>query len=237
RDEPVLSEERPPATDDQRPHRRYDPLSDQWVLVSPQRAQRPWQGQVESRPVERKPRHDPGCYLCPGNGRAGGAVNPDYTGTFVFTNDFPALLPDDEQEDGAGSSGGGASEGDDPLFRSSRTAGTCRVICFSPRHDLTFAELPLSDIRRVVDLWCEQTQELGERYRWVQVFENKGAMMGASNPHPHGQVWALDALPTLARRELRTQARYLQQHSRPMLLDYARAELERGERVVESNEH
>lgn len=223
------------ASDVLRPHRRYDPLSDQWVLVSPQRTGRPWQGRVESPPDERKPAHDPTCYLCPGNERAGGAVNPDYQHTFVFTNDFPALLPDDgggerpEPDTAAGST--------NTLFRSAHTAGTCRVICFSPRHDLTFAELPEPDVRRVVDLWCEQTAELGERYRWVQVFENKGELMGASNPHPHGQVWALDALPTLAQRELDSQDRYLSRHGSPLLLDYARAELARGERVVDSNDH
>src|SRR5690606_29908338 len=122
------------------------------------------------------------------------------------------------------------------LFRYSRTAGTCRVICFSPRHDLTFAELPRHDIRRVVDLWCDQTAELGKRYRWVQVFENKGALMGASNPHPHGQVWALDALPTEAARELTSQRGHFAKHGSPLLFDYARSELERGERVVERND-
>src|SRR5690606_22499059 len=175
---------------------------------------------------------DPNCYLCPGNERAGGAVNSDYQGTFVFTNDFPALLPET-----VGETESDPHDAPADLFRSSRTAGTCRVICFSPRHDLTFAELPTPDIRRVVDLWCEQTAELGERYRWVQVFENKGALMGASNPHPHGQVWALDALPTEATRELETQRQYLTRHDSPMLLDYAKAELERGERVVERNDH
>src|SRR5690606_17189961 len=128
------------------------PLRDQWVLVSPQRTQRPWQGQIERPTDERKPRHDPNCYLCPGNERAGGAVNPDYQGTFVFTNDFPALLPET-----VGETESDPHDAPADLFRSSRTAGTCRVICFSPRHDLTFAELPTPDIRRVVDLWCEQT--------------------------------------------------------------------------------
>ena len=217
------------VSDDLRPHRRYDPLSDQWVLVSPQRTMRPWQGRVESQLDERKPTHDPTCYLCPGNERAGGAVNPDYRDTFVFTNDFPALLPDDGRRSQPSAEDEGGQRFD-PLFRSSHTAGTCRVICFSPRHDLTFAELPASDVRRVVDLWCQQTAELGERYRWVQVFENKGELMGASNPHPHGQVWALDALPTLAQRELASQDRYLARHGSPLLLA-------RGERVIESNDH
>ena len=220
-----------------RPHRRYDPLRDQWVLVSPQRSERPWQGQVEKASTERKPRHDPTCYLCPGNERAGGAVNPDYRETFVFTNDYPALLPAAGDEHAGHEHAGDEQVHASGLFRSAATAGTSRVICFSPRHDLTFAQLTAGDIRRVVELWCEQTAELGERHRWVQLFENKGAMMGASNPHPHGQVWALDALPTEAARELATQRAHHARVGTPMLLDYARAELVRGDRVVESNEH
>ncbi len=209
------------------PHRRFDPLRDQWVLVSPHRTKRPWQGQTETRAAEVKPTYDPACYLCPGNTRAGGHVNPDYTTTFVFTNDFAALMPDVPP----------AAPDADPLFRSASVPGECRVICFSPRHDLTFAELPGDDVRRVVDLWADQTADLGARYRWVQVFENKGSLMGASNPHPHGQVWALDALPTEIAREDRTQRRYLGEHGRPLLLDYARAELERDERVIVANDH
>ncbi len=209
------------------PHRRHDPLRDQWVLVSPHRMKRPWQGQTETPPADDKPAFDPGCYLCPGNERAGGHRNSEYERTFVFTNDFPALLPDVPP----------APAGDDPLFRLDAVPGTCRVVCYSPRHDLTFCELPLVDVRRVVDLWAEQTAELGERYRWVQVIENKGAMMGASNPHPHGQIWALDAVPTEVAREDATQRAYLERHGRPLLLDYARAELERGQRVVVANDH
>jgi UDPglucose--hexose-1-phosphate uridylyltransferase len=209
------------------PHRRHDPLRDQWVLVSPHRMKRPWQGQTETPPADEKPAFDPGCYLCPGNERAGGHRNPDYARTFVFTNDFPALLPDVPA----------APAGHDPLFRLDAVPGTCRVLCYSPRHDLTFCELPLRDVRRAVDLWADQTAELGATYRWVQVIENKGAMMGASNPHPHGQIWALDAVPTEVAREDATQRAYLERHGRPLLLDYARAELERGERVVVANDH
>jgi len=207
------------------PHRRYDPLADRWVVVSPHRTQRPWQGQVERPTGDERPAYDPGCYLCPGNARAGGAVNPAYEATFVFTNDFPALVPDVPAPPDGGR-----------LFRWGGAAGTCRVVCFSPRHDLSFAELPLPDIARVVDVWVEQVAELSRTYRWVQVFENKGAAMGASNPHPHGQVWALDALPTEAARELATQSAYLRNTGSPLLLDYARAELERGERVVAAND-
>lgn len=209
------------------PHRRHDPLRDQWVLVSPHRMKRPWQGQTEAPPRDDKPAYDPSCYLCPGNERAGGHRNPAYEGTFVFTNDFPALLPDVPS----------APAGGDPLFQLDAVPGTCRVLCYSPRHDLTFCELPLPDVRRAVDLWADQTAELGARYRWVQVIENKGAMMGASNPHPHGQIWALDAVPTEVAREDATQRAYRERHGRPMLLDYARAELERGERVVVANDH
>ena len=209
------------------PHRRLNPLTGEWVLVSPHRMKRPWQGKIESLPDEDKPVHDPGCYLCPGNARAGDASNPDYRDTFVFSNDFAALLPDVPE----------APEAAHPLLVTEAVRGTCRVICFSPRHDLTLAEFPTSGIRTVVDLWAEQTEELGRSYRWVQVFENKGQLMGASNPHPHGQIWALDALPGEAAKEDRQQRSYFGEHGTSMLLDYARLELERGERVVVANEH
>lgn len=220
------------------PHRRHDPLRDQWVLVSPHRNLRPWLGQTEPPPRVRPASFDPGCYLCPGNLRAGGERNPDYGHTYVFTNDFPALLPHLGAV-AAASASVPADAGESraaALFRSEAVSGTCRVICFSPRHDLTFAELDQPAIRRVIDVWCEQTAELGARYAWVQVFENKGAMMGASNPHPHGQVWALDTLPTEPARELVTQQRYLADNGSVMLLDYAAAELARDERVVASND-
>jgi UDPglucose--hexose-1-phosphate uridylyltransferase len=209
------------------PHRRFNPLIGEYVLVSPQRVQRPWQGEIEKSVEERLPPYDPDCYLCPGNVRAGGDRNPEYTGTFVFTNDFSALLPDTIQVDWI----------PHPLLQAKNVRGTCRVLCFSPRHDLTLPELSREEIRAVVDLWAEQTFDLGGAYRWVQVFENKGAMMGCSNPHPHGQVWAGDFLPNEVAIEDQRQTLYWKEHQRPMLLDYVEFELENGERRVEVNEH
>lgn len=208
------------------PHRRYNPLTGEYVLVSPHRTKRPWLGQVEKRPPDERPAYDPTCYLCPGNERAGGVRNPNYEHTFVFNNDFAALLPDTPP-----------MTNPHPLLQSNSVEGVCRVVCFSPRHDLTLPEMELPDIRRVTDLWAEQTAELGQTYRWVQVFENKGAMMGASNPHPHGQIWALDQLPNEPRKENERQQAYFAEHSRPLLLDYVNLELEQRERLVVENEH
>jgi len=213
----------------QHPHRRLNPLTGEHVLVSPQRVGRPWQGQLERPPVETRPAYDPGCYLCPGNARAGGARNPDYDATFVFTNDFAALEERPVTD--------GVAAAPAALLQAEPVRGTCRVLCFSPRHDLTLPEMAVEDIRRVVDVWAAQTAELGATYRWVQVFENKGALMGASNPHPHGQVWALDALPNEPRKEDERQRAYFAAHGRPLLLDYAAAEVAAGERVVVANAH
>ena len=209
------------------PHRRYNPLTDEWVLVSPHRMQRPWQGKVETAAPEERPSYDPGCYLCPGNERAGAAQNPDYEETFVFTNDFAALLPEPPP----------AETNAHSLLQSQSVQGTCRVICFSPRHDLTLPEMTLTEIRRVVDVWAAQTTELSQTYRWVQVFENKGAMMGSSNPHPHGQIWALDELPNEPHKEDAQQRAYSERNGRPLLLDYASVEQEEKERSVVENEH
>jgi UDPglucose--hexose-1-phosphate uridylyltransferase len=207
------------------PHRRYNPLSGEWILVSPHRTQRPWQGQVEKTPQETRPAHDPNCYLCPGNERAGGVSNPNYDSTFVFTNDFAALLPDTPAADVA-----------HPLLRAESEQGTCRVICFSPRHDLTLPEMAVTDIRHVVDVWAEQVTELGQSYRWVQVFENKGAIMGCSNPHPHGQIWAGSTLPNEPAKEERQQQLYFEETGSPLLVDYANLEVSQPERVVVDNE-
>jgi UDPglucose--hexose-1-phosphate uridylyltransferase len=196
------------------------------VLVSPHRTKRPWLGQVERVSPERRPQYDPQCYLCPGNRRAGNAANPPYASTLVFVNDFSALLPD-------------APVGEkttDELFQVEPVRGECRVICFSPRHDLTLAQMEKQDIRRVVDVWAQQVTELGETYRWVQLFENKGAVMGCSNPHPHGQVWASSTLPNEASAEDRQQLAYFLKHGSSLLLDVAQAELRHGGRVVVQND-
>lgn len=211
------------------PHRRYNPLTREWVLVSPHRTQRPWQGQVEQPATEDRLSYDPGCYLCPGNARAGGEVNPRYEQTFVFTNDYAALLPDTPA---------GSLE-DHGLLRAESERGTCRVVCFSPRHDLTLAEIDVSSITRVVGTWCEQYAEL-ESYPYigyVQIFENRGSMMGASNPHPHGQIWATEHLPFLVAREAETQLEYFNNNGRSLLGDYLDQELEDGSRLVCANDH
>lgn len=208
------------------PHRRLNPLNGSWVLVSPHRTQRPWQGKVEDLPPENRPSYDPGCYLCPGNQRAGGHANPQYTSTFVFTNDFAALLPQD----------GDVATGQSPLFMSESAQGTCRVICFSPRHDLTLPRMALGDIRKVIDIWIEQVLELEKQYRWVQIFENKGEIMGCSNPHPHGQIWASNFLPHEIAQEDECQKQYLKRHRRVLLEDYTEQEIEQAVRVVAQND-
>ena len=218
-----------------RPHRRLNPLTGEYVLVSPQRTQRPWQGKVDTPNRDARPEYDPACYLCPGNARAGDAQNPHYQDTFVFTNDFAALLPDTL---GARHTvHHTALHMADPLFQGESAGGLCRVICFSPRHDLTLAEMDKAAIRKVVDLWGAQVTELGERYRWVQLFESKGAIVGASNPHPHGQVWASDFLPNEAHVEDAQQKRYFDAHGSPLLVDYVVRERALGDRIVVENEH
>ncbi|HML24664.1 MAG TPA: UDP-glucose--hexose-1-phosphate uridylyltransferase [Aggregatilinea sp.] len=214
----------------QHPHRRYNPLSGEWIIVSPHRTKRPWQGQVEQTPPDTRPAYDPTCYLCPGNERAGGKRTPQYTGTYVFDNDFPALLPDSPDE---------IVEPDSPFFRMEGDRGICRVICFNPRHDLTLAQMDLADIRRVIDTWAEQVVDLGSRefINYVQIFENKGAPMGASNPHPHGQIWATMRLPYEIQREDTNQHAYFEAHGRTLLSDYLDEERQRDERIIYSNQH
>jgi UDPglucose--hexose-1-phosphate uridylyltransferase len=205
------------------PHRRYNPLLDEWVLVSAGRTRRPWLGRRERPTPPQALAYDPTCYLCPGNRRANGEINPDYESTFIFTNDFAALRPDVPRR--------GV---DDRLLRAEAEPGTCRVLCFARRHDLTLAAMSQPEVRRIVDVWAAQTEELGQRYQWVQVFENRGEIMGASNPHPHGQIWAGEALPNAAAREDRTQRAYAAEHARPLLLDYIDQE-EGGPRTVVEN--
>jgi UDPglucose--hexose-1-phosphate uridylyltransferase len=207
------------------PHRRYNPLRNEWILVSPHRAKRPWQGQADAPDSALRPAHDPDCYLCPRNARVTGKTNPDYFGTFVFPNDFAALTQDAP-----------SPETSDPLFQAAGARGTSRVICFSPDHSKTLPELDLSAIRGVIDAWCEQLSDLGRTYANVQVFENKGAMMGCSNPHPHGQVWATDYLPAEVALEDATQREWHRFHGAAMLLELAEREVG-GPRSVVENEH
>jgi UDPglucose--hexose-1-phosphate uridylyltransferase len=209
------------------PHRRYNPLTSEWVLVSPQRTRRPWQGASEKEPKDLAPAYDPDCYLCPGNKRANGVVNPDYSKVHVFENDFPALLPETPVS--------GNNESD--LFKAESVRGVSRVLCFSPRHNLTLTEMTTDEIRAVVDAWADQTAELGRRYQWVQVFENKGAMMGCSNPHPHCQIWAVDCIPNEPMKEDRSQKRHARDTGENLLVSYLAAELKQGERLVMENDH
>lgn len=207
------------------PHRRYNPLIDEWILVSPHRAKRPWQGQVEEVDEDKKPAYDADCFLCAGNARINGEINDNYNKTFVFTNDFAALKTDTPQ-----------IESNDPLFKMASEQGESRVVCFSPDHSKTLPQLSVDEIAEVVSTWQAQCQELGMTYRWVQVFENKGAMMGCSNPHPHGQIWSQQQLPTLVNKKQTAFTKYANEHKRNLLRDYAQREAEQGERVVVQND-
>jgi UDPglucose--hexose-1-phosphate uridylyltransferase len=212
------------------PHRRLNPLTNEWVLVSPHRASRPWQGEVAKLNTAPEPAYDPTCYLCPGNARAGGVRNPAYTSTFVFHNDFAAL----KQE----TPGDRIDLDDSGLIVAEGEPGICRVICFSPRHDLTLATMNPAKIEPVVQTWIDQFRELSslESIRHVQVFENRGAMMGASNPHPHCQVWATSSIPDVPAKEFLTQSEYLKSHSRCLLCDYSTLEQREKIRLVCENE-
>ncbi|CAH0532111.1 Galactose-1-phosphate uridylyltransferase [Allocatenococcus thiocycli] len=209
------------------PHRRFNPLTGEWVLVSPHRAKRPWQGQQETLNIESLPNYDDSCFLCPTNTRISGDVNPNYQGTFVFKNDFAALT---EQTPDSPVS-------DDPLFQLHSAKGESRVICFSPDHSRTLPELSLEEIGHVITTWIEQTEELSQRYPWVQVFENKGESMGCSQPHPHGQIWANSFVPTLVAKKDQQQQHYFERHHNPLLLDYVQREVASGERVVVESDY
>ncbi|MEX0723895.1 MAG: UDP-glucose--hexose-1-phosphate uridylyltransferase [Gracilimonas sp.] len=214
---------------DKHPHRRLNMLTGEWVQVSPHRTKRPWQGQEEDTAGEQKPEYDPSCYLCPGNERAGDASNPEYKSTFSFQNDFSALLPDTSNE--------GVNDSD--LLISKGERGMCKVICFSPRHDLTLPEMELSQVKEVVDLWVDEYRELGKKdfINYVQIFENKGEVMGCSNPHPHGQIWAQETIPEEPAKELKQFREYYGKHGRTLLSDYLKLELKRKERLVVENDH
>jgi UDPglucose--hexose-1-phosphate uridylyltransferase len=209
-------------------HRRFNPLTGEWVLVSPQRTERPWKGQTEGVGIAR-PAHDPDCHLCPGNRRASGAVNPAYSQTLVFDNDFPALQTGVgiERMERAG------------LLFAEGEAGICRVVCFSPRHDFSLARMPVSEIERIVDTWATQYRSLGaiDGINAVQIFENRGATMGASSPHPHCQIWATRSLPNEVGRELASQTAYRERYGTPLLSAYLAVERELGERIVFANAH
>lgn len=214
----------------EQPHRRYNPLTGEWLLVSPQRARRPWQGQVAKPNRAQLLEHDPKCYLCPGNTRNEGQKNPDYRGVFAFDNDFPALL-----------TGAGTGQLDqDGLLRAHPERGCCRVICFTHRHDWTLSEMPAPDVRQVVDVWAEETSRLGhlDYIHHVQVFENKGEMMGCSNPHPHCQVWATASIPNEPAKELAQLAAWrLARPGHCLLCDYLALEERAGERIVFADQH
>ena len=211
------------------PHRRYNPLLDEWILVSPQRAKRPWQGQNEVISDEKKPEYDETCYLCPGNERINGGTNPKYESCYVFDNDFPALLKNEvsfdlQQED---------------LFKINPERGINRVICFSPKHNVTLAEMQIPEIENVIKVWKEQYLELGaiDYINHVQIFENKGSVMGCSNPHPHGQIWAQSSLPSQVKRTQDNLLKHFQKTGKSLLKDYLESELQKKERIIAENEH
>jgi UDPglucose--hexose-1-phosphate uridylyltransferase len=211
--------------DNEYPHRRFNPLTGEYVLVSPHRTKRPWQGKRENTSIIQQPEYDSNCYLCPGNERAGGKVNSNYETTYVFTNDFSALLLDTQI----------ISDNSDPLFQTESINGTSRVICFSPKHNLTLPRMDVIDIRKVINVWSDQVEELGKTYKWVQVFENKGDIMGCSNPHPHGQIWASNSLPNEPFKENQKQQEYFLKNNSVLLIDYLRNEKDMGARIITEN--
>jgi len=210
------------------PHKRFNPLLREWVLVSPQRTERPWQGKMERLPAASAVTYDANCYLCPGNKRAGGKQTPQYSGTYIFENDFPALLSEAES----------LNYDDQGLLVAQTDRGLCRVLCFSPRHDLTIPRMTPHELRAVVDAWAEQSSELAKIawVRHVQIFENRGELMGASNPHPHCQIWANGTVPNLPSREAESLLSYRAEKHSCLLCDYLQLELQRGERIVCQND-
>ncbi|MFD2966879.1 UDP-glucose--hexose-1-phosphate uridylyltransferase [Sphingobacterium bambusae] len=213
----------------EQPHKRKNLLTGEYILVSPHRSKRPWQGQVEDLAPDDRPQYDPKCYLCPGNARADGTINPDYKDSFVFVNDFSALLEDSSLD----------TFNEDNLLQAEAERGICKVISFSPRHDLTLPQMSPTEIKAVVDLWQREFRELAEHdwIKYIQIFENKGSIMGCSNPHPHGQIWAQSSLPVEIQKESEQQAIYFQKNSRTLLQDYLALELKKDERIIVNNEH
>ena len=210
------------------PHRRLNRLTGEWVLVSPHRAKRPWQGKTEDLPKDNRPAYSSDCYLCPGNERAQGAVNPKYEGVYAFTNDFGSLLPEDHKID----------TGNNNLFQSELVRGICRVICFSPNHNLTLPQMETHHFEEVIKVWQKEYEELGSKdfINYVQIFENKGEIMGCSNPHPHGQIWATSIIPDEPLKEQKQQLKYYQDNNRTLLSDYLKSELQSKERIVLEND-
>jgi UDPglucose--hexose-1-phosphate uridylyltransferase len=212
----------------QQSHSRRNPLTGEWLLVSPHRLQRPWQGQVEDVDTEQLPEYDANCYLCPGNRRANDNQNPDYKGPFAFDNDFPALAEASEVDDSA-----------HPLFDQRPESGRCRVLCYTEHHDLRLATMGTKDVCTALTAMIDEFGSLDQQdeIAYVQVFENRGSMMGCSNPHPHAQIWATRNIPTEPAKELSAQSEYLQRNGTLLLADYLLAELERGSRVIHDNDH
>lgn len=210
-------------------HRRYNPLTDEWILVSPNRTQRPWQGQTEDEAKETKPHYDPQCYLCPNNKRANGEINPDYKSTFIFTNDYSSLTMNVEEEE-IDNSG---------LIKAKSEEGICKVVCFSPRHDLTLSDFSVDEISSVITAWQNEYDSIGSmnEINYVQIFENKGSVMGASNPHPHGQIWAQNSIPVEPLKEQRNFKKYYDVHRSTILSDYLKIELDKKERIIFENKN
>ncbi len=209
------------------PHRRYNPLKDEWILVSPQRMQRPWQGKKDIIQREKLPSYDQSCYLCPGNMRANGEKNPLYTSTFVFQNDFPAMKSGDI---------GTQQKNPSVLLNVETVRGECRVVCFSPRHDLTLTDMSVDEIQKVINTWVDQVNDLKKEFDWIQIFENKGEIMGCSNLHPHGQIWVSNFVPNEILKEDVQQEKYFKQHNSVLLMDYLNEEIKKNERVVAEND-
>lgn len=210
-------------------HIRLNILTGDWLLVSPHRSKRPWQGKVEDIPPENRPAYDSTCYLCPGNKRADGSINPDYKDSFVFTNDFSALLPNTPK----------GSVDEEGLLIANSESGICKVICFSPRHDLTLPQMQVDDIEKVIELWQKQFIELASNssIKYIQIFENKGEIMGCSNPHPHGQIWSSSSVPLELHKETIQQKNFFDKHGKSLLSAYLDIELKKQERIVLENEH